>query len=284
MALGHFLGVLSGLWALFLFTAWQGSASFMSLAALRRARSLSLKHLLLLRHAGGIATCIDVAAAATGGGSTTSWLPVAGPSPGSQLWRHESPLLRHLSSSAAVRQGGAAAAAATTAGSGGAAAMPPYEQLKAQAAAAAARSGGGGSDPKPLLELLPGQQSQFDRLLFNFQVSGTVKDQALALYVNSKVGGGSCRCRTGAWQVPGSRLPGSRFPSSRLDWDRKQDLVNVQQAKTFICRQLRECAAVERKQCQVGCSGQRAGTLGAAAGAVTGKREHVSYSAQGAPS
>jgi hypothetical protein len=58
-------------------------------------------------------------------------------------------------------------------------ALPLYEQVKQRAAAAA--------DLQPLLDLRGAERTQFDALMRNFQHSGAVKDQALALYVNSKV-------------------------------------------------------------------------------------------------
>ncbi|KAI7846490.1 hypothetical protein COHA_000025 [Chlorella ohadii] len=66
------------------------------------------------------------------------------------------------------------------------AALPPYEQLKYRAAAAV-KLGGTSGAAQPLVALSAGQRSHFDRLLLNFQLSGSVKDQALALYVNSKL-------------------------------------------------------------------------------------------------
>lgn len=142
--------------------------------ALRQVRSLPLRQLALLRHAeGALPMCLEVAAAAAAGGGSLACLPAAPAA--TPLWRLDSPLLRHLSSSAASQAAEAAAAAAAAAGP----VLPQYEQLQARAAA-------GG---KPLA-LQPNEQARFDALLRNFQLSGSVKDQALALYVNSKVGAG----------------------------------------------------------------------------------------------
>lgn len=76
-----------------------------------------------------------------------------------------------------------ASAAAAAAAAGSIPELPPYQELEARAAAAA--------DGTPLLVLAPGERSHFDRLLRSFQLSGAVKDQALALYVNSKVRDGN---------------------------------------------------------------------------------------------
>ncbi|KAL4443033.1 hypothetical protein ABPG77_008524 [Micractinium sp. CCAP 211/92] len=142
--------------------------------ALRQARSLPLRQLALLSHAGGaLPVCLEVAAAAAAGGGSAACLPCLPAAPAATLlWRLDSPLLRHLSSSAAVAASQAAEAAAAAA----VPALPQYEQLQARAAA--------GSEP---LALRPKEQTRFDALLRNFQLSGSVKDQALALYVNSKL-------------------------------------------------------------------------------------------------
>lgn len=68
--------------------------------------------------------------------------------------------------------------------------LPPYEQLKYRAAAAV-KLGGASGAAQPLVVLNSGERSHFDHLLRNFQLSGAVKDQALALYVNSRVSLGS---------------------------------------------------------------------------------------------
>lgn len=148
-----------------------------ALMALHRARSLPLRQLALLRHAGGtLPVCLEVAAAAAASGGSPACLPCNPAAPAAaQLWRLDSPLLRHLSSSAAVaalQAADAAGASDTAAGR----ALPQYGQLHARVAA--------GSEP---LALPLGEQAHFDALLRNFQLSGSVKDQALALYVNSKV-------------------------------------------------------------------------------------------------
>jgi hypothetical protein len=66
-------------------------------------------------------------------------------------------------------------------------ALPDYEQLNEKAAAA--QRGGEGEAAVPLLRLRRSEQAHFDALMRNFQLAGAVKDQSLALYVNSKVGG-----------------------------------------------------------------------------------------------
>ena len=87
-------------------------------------------------------------------------------------------------------------------------ALPSYEQLKqrAEAALSAGKEDGavagndadadadadaGGVEVKarPLVELSTGQAQRFRSLLRSFQHAGAVMDQALALYVNSKVCG-----------------------------------------------------------------------------------------------
>lgn len=65
-------------------------------------------------------------------------------------------------------------------------ALSPYEQLKYRAAAAV-KLGGASGAAQPLVALAPGERTHFNNVLRNFQLSGAVKDQALALYVNSKV-------------------------------------------------------------------------------------------------
>ncbi|KAL4858025.1 DExH-box ATP-dependent RNA helicase DExH18 [Chlorella vulgaris] len=135
----------------------------MSLAALRRAIGLrQLQPLLLRAAASGLAQCM-LSPCAIGGSVGGGGLPAAA---SSHLWRYDSPLLRHLNT-----------AAAEPAADGPA--LPPYEQVKQRAAAAA--------DLQPLLELRGAERTQFDALIRKFQHSGAVKDQALALYVNSKL-------------------------------------------------------------------------------------------------
>ena len=73
--------------------------------------------------------------------------------------------------------------------------LPPYEQLKYRAAAAV-KLGGASGAAQPLVALNAGERSHFDHLLRNFQLSGAVKDQALALYVNSRVSLGSRTARS----------------------------------------------------------------------------------------
>lgn len=73
-------------------------------------------------------------------------------------------------------------------------ALPDYEQLNEKAAAA--QRGDEGEAAVPLLRLRRSEQAHFDALLRNFQLAGAVKDQALALYVNSKVGGQRGQCGT----------------------------------------------------------------------------------------
>ena len=186
----------------------------------RRARSLSLLNLagLRLATAAGLDAC---------GGLLPPTPPVGVPpaaGAAARLWPYDSPLLRHLSSVAAhdvsfgagpcvgmiarcadcpdappcnlrcppsccsprgpcihacsSLQASHGAAAAAAAGPGPVS-LPPYEQLRARAAAAA-----GGEGP---LALAPSEQRRINRLLRAFQLSGAVKGQALALYVNSKV-------------------------------------------------------------------------------------------------
>lgn len=144
----------------------------MSVAAIRRAASLPLRHLQLLRAAAsGLEQCMRSAAGGGGSsGGSTATLPAG---VASQLWRYDSPLLRHLSTVAEAEK-----PASDTI-------LPPYELVKQRAAAAAAQ--GGGAEARPLLELWAGELARFDALMRNFRNSGAVKDQALALYVNSKL-------------------------------------------------------------------------------------------------
>ncbi|KAL4457773.1 hypothetical protein ABPG75_012638 [Micractinium tetrahymenae] len=146
--------------------------------ALRQACGLSLRQLALLRHAAGaLPVCLEVAAAAAAGGGSAVCLPCLPAAPAATpLWRLDSPLLRHLSSSAVAAASQAAEAADAAAAAAAGPALPPYQQLQARAAA--------GGEP---LALPPGERARFDALLRNFQLSGSVKDQALALYVNSKL-------------------------------------------------------------------------------------------------
>lgn len=131
---------------------------------------------------------LEVAAAAAAGGGSAACLPCLPAAPAvTPLWRLDSPLLRHLSSSAAVAASQAAGAAAAAA----IPALPQYEQLQARAAA--------GSKP---LALRRNEQAHFDALLRNFHLSGSVKDQALALYVNSKVGAAA-----GSFWTARARMP-----------------------------------------------------------------------------
>ncbi len=60
-------------------------------------------------------------------------------------------------------------------------ALPAYEELKQRADLARA-------SPEQQLELLPGELEHVLKLLRHFQHSAAVKDQALGLYVNAKVG------------------------------------------------------------------------------------------------
>jgi hypothetical protein len=70
--------------------------------------------------------------------------------------------------------------------------LPPYEAVKQRAAAAQSHC----SDTP--LQLGSGDRARFDALLRDFQRSGAVKDQALALYVNSKV----CASKPRGFQPP----------------------------------------------------------------------------------
>lgn len=145
----------------------------MSLArAVRRGGHGALRQLHVLRQAAGGLAGAWVPPLPPPCGSPPPAAPAASP-----LWRYPSPLLRHLHTTAAA----AAEAAAECAP----AALPPYELLQ-QRAAAAQRGGG---EAQPLLVLQPGEQAHFKRLLRSFKTSGAVRDQALALYVNSKVCG-----------------------------------------------------------------------------------------------
>lgn len=142
----------------------------------RRARGLRLRQLHALRQAAG-----GMAGSWTpplGGGGSGGSLPPAAPAAG-QLWRYDSPLLRHLSTAPEAAAVGPE--------------LPSYEQLQQRAAAA---QRGDGGEAQPLLQLAPGEAAYVEGLLRNFKNSGAVKDQALALYVNSKV-----RLRGAAVQV-----------------------------------------------------------------------------------
>ncbi|PRW56167.1 ATP-dependent RNA helicase mitochondrial [Chlorella sorokiniana] len=145
----------------------------MAVASARAARrALSLRQLALLRPAaGGLHACMADGGAAAAAAATAA----AGPppvAPASPLWRYDSPLLRHLSSLAEPEASGPT--------------LPPYEQLKYRAAAAV-KLGGASGVAQPLVTLSAGQRTHFNGLLRKFQLSGAVKDQALALYVNSKL-------------------------------------------------------------------------------------------------
>jgi hypothetical protein len=69
----------------------------MSLAAIRRVRGLPLRQLQLLRQAAtGLAACMQAAPGSGGSSSGSAAAQLLG-TPSSQLWRYDSPLLRHLS-------------------------------------------------------------------------------------------------------------------------------------------------------------------------------------------
>lgn len=197
----------------------------MSVAAIRRAASLPLRHLQLLRAAAsGLEQCMRSAAGGGGSsGGSTATLPAG---VASQLWRYDSPLLRHLSTVAEAEVRLLcllhSACSATPLSHrtdtclclqkpASDTILPPYELVKQRAAAAAAQ--GGGAEARPLLELWAGELARFDALMRNFRNSGAVKDQALALYVNSKVRDiSSCMAawRHSSWLLPSPRLRACR--------------------------------------------------------------------------
>lgn len=78
--------------------------------------------------------------------------------------------------------------------------LPDYGELKQRALSAR-------QSPELQLQLLPGEQEHFQNVMRHFQQSAAVKDQALGLYVNSKV-----------WH--GMRLPPRRHQaqSCRKQW------------------------------------------------------------------
>jgi hypothetical protein len=103
--------------------------------------------------------------------------------PAQQLWKLDSPLLRHLSSAPAIPRSLHAHAAP----------LPPYEHLKQKATAV---SGGGGS----AYPLTGGEEVHIDAVLHAFEHGATTKDQALALYVNNKVS--KCYCSSACFLDP----------------------------------------------------------------------------------
>lgn len=127
------------------------------------------------------------------GGGALPPPPAAAPA-ASHLWRYDSPLLRHLSS--------------TTEPEAAAPPLPPYQRLKARAAAAEAAEGAA-------VELPRGELTHFKSLLRHFQQSGTVKDQALALYVNSKVRRQCCMQR-GLHERPGGKQRRARCGTAAM--------------------------------------------------------------------
>lgn len=128
-----------------------------------------------------------IAAAAAAAGGTLRLLAAGnGHSLASPLWRLESPLLRHLSTSGAFH---AASAAASQPNAAPAPPLPPYEAIKARAAAVEASEGA----REPAVSLTPSEADRFHRLLRSYEASADAKDQALALYVNSKLYVEACR-------------------------------------------------------------------------------------------
>jgi hypothetical protein len=73
----------------------------MSLAAIRRARGLPLRQLQLLRQAAtGLAACMKAAPGSGSSSGSSAAAQLLGTPKHSQLWRYDSPLLRHLSTAA----------------------------------------------------------------------------------------------------------------------------------------------------------------------------------------